>query len=130
MARARTTNLRLFADDHALQDAGVAEGERVGDGAVARGEGCGTEWRGEHVQAVANLVDALGLGFEELAGGRKGVFLEEEADGGARVEEVVVADVGRGFAGGEFGERVGFEGEVWIILSVEVAREKEEDEED
>lgn len=129
MARARATNLRLFADDHALQDAGVAEGERLGDGAVARGEGCRMEWRGEHVQAVANLVDALGLGLEELAGGREGVFLEEEADGGARVEEVVVADVGSGFAGREFGERMGFEREVWVVVSVEVARE-EEDEED
>ena len=64
------------------------------------------------MQVMADFVDGAGFGFGEDAVGRESGFLEEEADFVAGGEEVVVADVGGGFAGGEFGEGVGGKGEV------------------
>ena len=61
------------------------------------------------MQAVADLVDGALLGSGQRAGGREGVFVEEETHFVAAGEEVGVADVcgggggGGGVAGGEFG---------------------------
>ena len=64
------------------------------------------------MQVVSNLVDCFFFGLGEVSrGGVEGGFLEEKADLVAAGEEVVVADVGGGFAGGELGQGVRGEGE-------------------
>ena len=101
------TDLRLLADDHALQHAGVAEAEIARDGRGRGRQGGGAEGRRQRVQVVADLVDGEGLRLgERPRGGVEGVFLEEEADFVARGEEVAVGDVGGGLAGGEAREGV------------------------
>lgn len=49
VTRHRAANLGLFADHHALEDAGVAEAEGTSEGAVRARERHRTERRGEHV---------------------------------------------------------------------------------
>lgn len=110
-------DLGLLADDHGLQAAGVAEAEGARDGRGVRLEAAGghatraragalqvrvqrrveqgRERRRQGVQVVPDLVDGARLGLEELARGREGVLLEEEADLVARGEEVIVAYVVR-----------------------------------
>lgn len=118
----RAPDLRLFADDHALQQAGVVESELGGDLGVelagAAGVGDGGEGRDVGVQRVADLVDGSFFGAGQHGRVRgEGVFFEEEAHLVAGGQEVRVPDVGgggggRGRAGGEFGHRVVFEREV------------------
>ena len=56
---------------------------------------------------MSDFVDGAVFWFYELACcGGEGGFFEEEADFVGGCEEVVIADVGGGLAGGEFGERV------------------------
>ena len=110
--RHRGSDLRLLAYDHALQHPGVPEPEISRYSRIARCQRRLAKSRRETVQAVADLVDGARFGFGEDAIGRESGFLEEEADFVARGEEVVVADVGGGFAGREFGEGVGREREV------------------
>ena len=62
------------------------------------------------MQVVSNLINGEVLGLGELARGEECVFFEEVADFVVRFEEVGIADMGFGFAGGEFGQRVGGEG--------------------
>lgn len=64
MRRHRAPDLRLLADDHALQDARVAEAESAGDGCVRAGEGGVAEGGGEGVEGVADFVDGSGGWFE------------------------------------------------------------------
>lgn len=113
-------DLRLLADDHALQHPRIFETEAPRYGRVAWSQGRVPEGGVEFVQVVPDLVDGAMFGLEELVGGRvEGVFFEEKADFVAGGEEVIVADVGGavfvvvvGVAGGEFGHGVGREGEV------------------
>lgn len=72
MRRHRAADARLLADEHALQDARVAEAEGARDGGVEGGEGRVSEGGREGVQRVADFVDGLGGGMEE-GGGLVGV---------------------------------------------------------
>lgn len=55
------------------------------------------------MQVVPDFIDSFFFRFGEFAGRRvEGGFFEEEADLVAAGEEVLVADVSGGFAGGEF----------------------------
>ena len=61
------------------------------------------------MEVVADFVYGAVFGFcEGTCCGGEGGFFEEEADFVAGGEEVVVADVGGGFAGGEFGH--------WVVI--------------
>lgn len=62
------------------------------------------------MEEMADLVDSLLLGLDQITMGAEGVLLEEEADLVARGEEVVVANVLAGGAGAELGH--GVRGEV------------------
>lgn len=64
------------------------------------------------MQVVADFVDGAVFWFDEDAAGGEGVFFEEIADFVAGGQEVVVADVGVVFAGGELGHGVVGDGEV------------------
>lgn len=64
------------------------------------------------MQVVADFVDSEVFWFDEGAGGGEGGFFEEVADFVAGGQEVVVADVGVVFAGGELGHGVVGDGEV------------------
>ena len=64
------------------------------------------------MQVVPDFVDSFLFWFSKFAGrGVKGGFFEEKADLVAAGEEVVVADMGGGFSGGELGHGVRGEGE-------------------
>ncbi len=100
----RAPNLRLLANHHALQHPRIPEPERVRNVHVQGYERRIAERRRERVQVMTDFVDGAFFGFDEGVGGRvEGVFFEEETDFVTRGEEVVVADVGRVVAGGEFG---------------------------
>lgn len=74
MRRNGPTDLGLLADYHRLQNVGVAEAKRSGDGAVSPSEGGGCERWGAGVQSVTNFINCFGLGFDEGSGGIKGVY--------------------------------------------------------
>jgi hypothetical protein len=109
----RPADLGLFTDDHALENIWVSETERVGYGAVLRGEGDSCERRRQRVEGMTNLVDRAVLWLDELAGGVEGIYcraggsaeelnhsgwcllalFEEESDLIVGVEEVVISHV-------------------------------------
>ena len=105
------SNLRLFADDHALEDTWISESHRFGYLPMQRCE-CGfAEWRGQLVEVVSYFVYGAVLWLGQFSGGGECVFLEEETDFVAAGEEVVVADVRGVFSSGKFGHGVVGEGE-------------------
>lgn len=73
-------DLGLFADDHGLEDAGIAKAEGFCDCGVCGGEGDGAVRGVEPVQVVAYFVDGFLFGLGQVAGRGEGVFFEEEPD--------------------------------------------------
>jgi hypothetical protein len=65
----RSSYLRLFADNHGLKDAWVAEREGARDCGITARKGYGAEGWGEGVQIVTYFVDGERGGFEEFTGG-------------------------------------------------------------
>lgn len=57
----------VFANDHGLEDTRVVETEREGDGEVFGSESYRAEGWFEIMEGVANLVDGLCFGFDEIA---------------------------------------------------------------
>lgn len=76
-------DLRLLADYHRLQDAGVAEADGLGNGAISSSEGAGSEGPGTGVQSVADFVDCFGLGLDEGASGIEGVYIPGRVSNGS-----------------------------------------------
>lgn len=74
MRRNAPADLRLLADDHALQHARVAEAERASYRGILGVDGHFGEGRVEVVQVVADLVDGAVFGLGEGAGGVEGIF--------------------------------------------------------
>jgi hypothetical protein len=65
--------LGLFADDHGLQNTGVAEPKGGSDGGIAGGKGYTAEGGRKLVEVVADLVDGTVFGFCQRARLVKGV---------------------------------------------------------
>ena len=112
MRRHPPSDLRLFADNHALQHPRVFEPHRSRYLPMQRCEGRSAERRAQFVQVMPYLVDGAVLGLRQFSGGGgEGVLFEEEAHFVAAREEVVVADVRVFFSGREFRHGVVGEGE-------------------
>ena len=63
MWRHCTAYLRLLADNHRLQNTGIAEPERGRNGGIAGGKGHAAERRRELVEVVADLVNGTVFRF-------------------------------------------------------------------